>query len=156
LVLNQTTITAIRALVYLATRGEGAVLAPSEVAETIGASTSYLAKLNTQLVRAGVLRSYRGVKGGVALARRAEDITLLHIVEACQGPILADYCTADADLRMVCGYHRAMAAVHTCLTDSLKGWTLADFVARPLPSKRLQGKVGCIMSQNTQIGPGPQ
>lgn len=154
--LSQTTVTAIRSLVHLASRGEGAVLSPSEVAEQIGASTSYLSKLNTQLVRAGILRSYRGVHGGVELARPIERITLLEIVEATQGPVLADYCEAFGDLRQVCGFHRAMAAVHESLTSSLAQWTLGDFVARPLPSRRLKGRVNCRMSGTTQIGPGPR
>lgn len=150
--LSQTTVTAIRALVHLASRGEGTVLSPQEIAGQIGASTSYLSKLNTQLVRAGILRSYRGVRGGVELARPPAEISLLQIVEATQGPVLADYCEEYGDLRQVCGFHRAMAAVHECLTEQLRGWSLGDFVAKPCPSKKLQGKVSCVLANTTQIG----
>lgn len=154
--LNQSTITAIRALVYLGAQDVGTVASPAEIAEAIGASTSYLSKLNTQLVRAGILRSHRGVRGGVELARATDAVTLLEIVEAAQGPVLADYCAEHGDLRQVCGYHRAMAAVHECLTESLGHWTLADFVSRPCPSKKLQDKVQCIMASTTRIGAPPR
>lgn len=150
--LSQTTVTAIRALLYLTQSGPGAVLSPADIAGEIGASTSYLSKVNTQLVRAGILKSYRGMRGGVALARDTKEVTLLHIVEACQGPILADYCTDGADLRMVCGFHRAMAAVHNCLVDSLQNWTLADFASRPCPSKKLRDDVDCILGGVVKIG----
>lgn len=151
-VLSQTTVTAIRALLYLSHSGEGAVLSPSEVAAEIGASMSYLSKVNTQLVRAGILKSYRGMKGGVALARPTDEISLLHIVQACQGPVLADYCTEGADLRMVCGFHRAMAAVHSSLVDSLRAWSLADIAARPGPSKKIAGQLNCVLGGVVQIG----
>jgi Rrf2 family protein len=154
--LSQTSITAIRALVHLASRGESALLAPPEIAEQIGASTSYLSKVNTQLVRAGILRSFRGVKGGVSLARPPSKITLREIVEACEGPYLADYCTGDADLRQVCGFHRAMDDLHTAVTSSLGRWTLADLVARPTPSPKLRGKVGCVLKGAVQLDRGAQ
>lgn len=151
--LNQTTVTAIRALVHLGLRPEGTVLAPAEVAEAIGASPSYLSKLNTQLVRAGILRSHRGVHGGVELAKAPEQVRLLDIVEAAQGPVLPDYCAEYGDLRQVCGYHRAMVAIHDCMTESLSKWTLADFVSKPCPSKKIRDQVDCIMSEKTRIGP---
>ncbi|MCA9551997.1 MAG: Rrf2 family transcriptional regulator [Myxococcales bacterium] len=137
---------------HLASRGEGALLAPPEIGENINASTSYLSKVNTQLVRAGILRSFRGMKGGVALARPPGKITLLEVVEACEGPYLADYCTDDADLRQVCGFHKAMSDLHEAVTSSLGRWTLADLVAKPMPSPKLRGKVGCILKGTVQLG----
>jgi Rrf2 family protein len=47
----------------------------------------YLLKILQQLVRANVLRSKRGPHGGFALAKAANKITMLHIIEAVDGPM---------------------------------------------------------------------
>lgn len=68
---------------------DGAILA-TRISNEYGVSVWYLLKVLQQLVRTGVLRSKRGPRGGFFLARRAEDITLLQIVEAVDGPLTGD------------------------------------------------------------------
>jgi Rrf2 family protein len=65
---------------------ESAVLA-SKVSKEYGIPLEYLLKILQQLVRANILRSKRGPRGGFFLARPAEDITLLEIVESVDGPM---------------------------------------------------------------------
>ncbi len=67
---------------------EGAVLA-ARVAKEYGIPLEYLLKILQQLVRANVLRSKRGPRGGFFLARESTEITLLQIVEAVDGPIMS-------------------------------------------------------------------
>jgi Rrf2 family protein len=64
---------------------EGPVLA-ARVSKEYGISLEYLLKILQQLVRASVLRSKRGPRGGFFLARPDTDITLLEIIEAVDGP----------------------------------------------------------------------
>jgi len=47
----------------------------------------YLLKILQQLARSGILISERGRTGGFRLARSANEITLLEIIEAIQGPV---------------------------------------------------------------------
>ena len=47
----------------------------------------YLLKILQQLVRASVLRSKRGPRGGFSLAKPSHKITILQIVEAVDGPL---------------------------------------------------------------------
>jgi Rrf2 family protein len=65
---------------------EGAVLA-ARISKEYGIPLEYLLKILQQLVRANVLRSKRGPRGGFFLARPAESITLLEIIEAVDGPL---------------------------------------------------------------------
>ena len=65
---------------------EGAVLA-SRISKEYGIPLEYLLKVMQQLVRANILRSKRGPRGGFFLARPAEAITLLEIVESVDGPL---------------------------------------------------------------------
>ena len=67
---------------------DGAVLA-ARVSKAYGIPLEYLLKILQQLVRANVLRSKRGPRGGFFLARVAEEITMLQIVEAVDGPMIS-------------------------------------------------------------------
>lgn len=67
---------------------EGPVLA-QRVAKEYSIPLEYLLKILQQLVKANVLRSKRGPRGGFSLARPAEKISLLNIIEAVEGPMLS-------------------------------------------------------------------
>ena len=67
---------------------DGAVLA-ARVSKAYDIPLEYLLKILQQLVRANVLRSKRGPRGGFFLARPAENITLLEIIEAVDGPLMS-------------------------------------------------------------------
>ncbi len=144
--LNQTTVTALQTLMYLCQREEQTPAPPSEIAKQLDASLPYLSKIHTQLVRADLLRAHRGAKGGVTLARAPKDITLLEIVEACQGKVLGDYCQPYDDLTVVCGFHAAMHDLQGAILGSLSRWTLEDLRKRPQPTGVLEGHTTCRMS----------
>ena len=67
---------------------DGAVLA-ARVSKEYGIPLEYLLKILQQLVRANVLRSKRGPRGGFFLARPSENITLLEVIEAVDGPLMS-------------------------------------------------------------------
>lgn len=143
--LTETSIAAIRVLVHLALSPEDAPVSARQFAADLGLSPSYLAKIIHLLTRAGLLSAHRGVHGGVTLARKAKQITLSEVVEVCQSPILADFCTVEARLNQVCAFHRAMAELHDALTIVLGRWTVADLAAKPGPSAALAKKGACRM-----------
>lgn len=143
--LTKTSETAVKALVYLALLKTDEPLSPRQIAEAIGTSPTYLAKTTALLVKAGILRSFRGALGGVTLATDPAQITLLQIVEVCQGRILASYCQPFDKLHLVCGYHQAMHEIHAATTSVLSTWTIADLVKRPLPHPTLRPNVHCRM-----------
>ncbi|MGE0439258.1 MAG: Rrf2 family transcriptional regulator [Gemmatimonadales bacterium] len=78
--LSQTAEYALQAATLLAQQ-DGAVVEVGLLADTLGVPRNYLSKTLSQLVRAGVLESVRGKRGGFRLARSARDITLLQVVE---------------------------------------------------------------------------
>jgi len=63
----------------------GGRVSVQEIAEKTGASEAHLSKVFQRLSRAGLVNSMRGPKGGFALARPAEEITLLDIFTAIEG-----------------------------------------------------------------------
>lgn len=85
---------AVRAVLYLARLGPGQRVSTAQIAESQHIPMSFLSKIVSQLAAAGLVRSMRGVRGGVALARAPDKITLRDIVEAIDGPMLMNDCTA--------------------------------------------------------------
>ncbi len=86
---------AVRAVLYLAKLGSDQRAATSQIAQEQRIPPSFLAKIVSQLSVAGILQTSRGARGGVSLARSPEQISILEVVEAIDGPILLNECVAD-------------------------------------------------------------
>lgn len=56
-----------------------------QLAESQRVSPTYLSKILTRLVKAGMVESVSGAGGGYRLSRRVEDITFLDIIHAIEG-----------------------------------------------------------------------
>lgn len=83
---------AIAALSRLALQtGLGAISAKTLAAEQ-KIPPSFLAKILSQCVKAGLVSSRKGRDGGIRLSRPADEITLLSIIEACEGPYIRKEC----------------------------------------------------------------
>jgi Rrf2 family protein len=77
---------AVVALAELARAGEGPVPI-AQIAERRGMPVQFLEQLFSTLRRDGLLQSQRGVGGGYRLARPAEQITVLEVVQALDGKV---------------------------------------------------------------------
>lgn len=86
---------AVRAMVYLAQLGPEQRASTSQIAQEKQIPPSFLAKIVSQLSVAGLLQTSRGARGGVSLAKSPDQISLLDVVEAIDGPILLNECVAD-------------------------------------------------------------
>jgi Rrf2 family protein len=144
MLLTKTSELAIHSLLYLAQKPPGYLLNPPEIAGQLGESRTYISKVLRMVAQGGLLRSHRGVAGGFELQRRPRDITLLDIVEICQGTIPGHYCgRADvSDVRMTCGYHRAMHDLRDSTRAALGRWTLDGILAGPRRARILPS---CMM-----------
>jgi Rrf2 family protein len=87
---------ALRAMLYLAQLEPTKRAATSQIAEEQHIPPSFLAKIISQLSIAGLIHTSRGARGGVSLARAPEDISILEVVEAIDGPIMLNECTHSA------------------------------------------------------------
>jgi Rrf2 family protein len=86
---------AVRAVLYLARLGPNGRAITARIAHEQHIPPTFLAKIISQLSAAGVVRAIRGANGGVALARPAEQVSLLEIVEAIDGPVILNGCLDD-------------------------------------------------------------
>ena len=65
------------------------------VADKLAVSGAHLSKVLQRLARAGLVESERGPKGGFRLGRPAEDISLLDVYEAIEGPFKPKDCVMN-------------------------------------------------------------
>jgi Rrf2 family protein len=78
------------AMGYIAQHRDEKIILSDTISKKYDIPLEYLLKIMQQLVRAGVLRSKRGPRGGFSLAKSPNKITMLEIVEAVEGPLSSD------------------------------------------------------------------
>jgi Rrf2 family protein len=78
---------ALHALVYMAAQKHNRPVASHVIAEARGIPERFLLKVLKPLVSARVLQSVKGPNGGYRLAKGPNEITLLEVIEAVDGPV---------------------------------------------------------------------
>ncbi len=84
--LNKSSRLGLYAVVMMAERPD-ALISAGMVAEAFEVSEDHVAKVLQQLVRARIVTGVRGVGGGYRLAVDPRRLTMLDVVEACEGPL---------------------------------------------------------------------
>lgn len=82
---SQATDYALHAMLYLVTAAHDKPVGVQLLAEKLGVSQTYLSKMMTKLVKAGLIQSAPGANGGYRLRRKQEDISFLDIIHAIEG-----------------------------------------------------------------------
>ena len=85
--LSRSTGYAVLAVGYIAQHHTQGIILSQDIAEAYDIPLEYLLKILQQLVRADILRSKRGPRGGFSLGKATNKITLLDILEAVDGPM---------------------------------------------------------------------
>ena len=99
--------------------GDSSPVSGKEVAQKQSISIAYIEQILIPMRNAGLVRTMRGRNGGYILARPAEDISLLEIIELFEGR-----------LELVSKQDRSSASnIWNRLTDSLRKETAAISVA---------------------------
>lgn len=124
---SQTVEYALRAAVFLASRpGEPATT--EDVAERTKVPAAYLAKILQGLARAGIVRSQRGVGGGVMLAKPPTELTILEVVNAVEPIKRIKTCPLGLPTHgsRLCPLHARVDAAMAQVEEAFGGTTLAE------------------------------
>jgi Rrf2 family protein len=78
---------ALLAIGYLAQHQDEDIVSSKTIAKAYYIPLEFLLKIMKQLVKANILSSKRGPHGGFCLARPIEEITLIEVIEAIEGPM---------------------------------------------------------------------
>lgn len=96
---------------------------------------SFARSIQHDLVRAGMIESLRGSRGGMRLAMDPAKVTLLQVVEAIQGPVLVSSCSSagpDGGVcprAATCRFNPIWAGARELLSEYLASVSLADVVS---------------------------
>ena len=93
------------------------------LAERCGSPQYFLSKICGKLTRDGILTSYKGPNGGVALSRPLDEITLMHVVESIDGRDRFDPCVLGLEPcsnTMPCPVHEEWTGIKTAILSMLE------------------------------------
>jgi len=129
---------AARILLHLAGLGEGERVSIAELARVRLLPAPFVRRLIRDLVDAGLVTTTRGASGGIQLARPAESISLLDLVQAMEGPIILSPCVADGHscpLATACPVRGAWEGARQALLEHL-GAARFDVLAKKPTGRR--------------------
>jgi len=113
------------------------VHAAMEIASATGIALPTVSKILKLLVNAKVLMSTRGAKGGYALARTPDKITIAAVISALEGPIALTECSISqqgCEQASGCEIRGNWNLINTTIHNALESVTLADMI-RPVRSQ---------------------
>lgn len=90
-------------IIRAAYESKDAYVSVSEVAEREGIPYAFARSIQHDLVRAGLLKTVRGAKGGLTLACDPSTTTVLEVLEALQGPLMMSPCADNPEYCERCG-----------------------------------------------------
>jgi len=143
LIITRATEYAIRALLFLAKQPEGEIVFKKDICSTQDITPAFLTKILQPLIKAGIVGSQRGVGGGFYLAKSPDQVTLLDVVEAEEGPLHLNLCLESngaCSRDVFCPVHGAWHEVQDKMIAVLRGYTFADLARQE--EKNLQHLAG--------------
>ncbi len=122
-----------RALLDMALQNGTQPIQLKDIADRQEVSLSYLEHLIIPLISAGFVKSTRGAKGGVNLARPAEEIYLNEVLEALEGPLAPVDCLRGANTCRrsgKCATQDVWSDLRQAMEKVLKSYSLQDLAER--------------------------
>lgn len=155
---SQTVEYALRAVAYLAGH-PGKPATTEDVATATKVPPAYLAKVLQSLTRAGVLKSQRGVGGGVCLLRDPAELSILEVVQAVDPIRRIRTCPLGLKSHGVklCPLHARLDAALAMVEESFANTNLAEVLAEPTTSIPLvdscpETEIPCAFPPRVELG----
>lgn len=122
-------------MAQLAQARDTVVTAP-DVASAAGLPAPTVAKILKRMVRGGLVTSHRGIHGGYALSRPAEEISVADIIAALEGPVAVTACVdthsgETCTVESLCLIRGCWDRVNAAVTRTLASMSLAEIAAPP-------------------------
>lgn len=130
----------VRALLDVALNSKAGPVLLKDIARRQDVSAQYLEHLISPLIRAGILRSQRGSRGGISLGKVPEDISLSQVVEILEGSVAPVECVDNPGICArsdSCVTRDVWVEMKAATVGVLEAITLKDLMER---QKRKAGK----------------
>ncbi|MCO6465482.1 MAG: Rrf2 family transcriptional regulator [Bradyrhizobiaceae bacterium] len=133
MILSKSCIYGIQALIAVAAEGGTEYVPIHKLAERLDISFHFLTKVLQEFTHAGILNSYRGPRGGVALAKPAATITMYDMVATIDGTEIFTECMLGlpgCGIAPPCPAHEQWQVLRNQLSALAKSLTLDDLARR--------------------------
>ena len=123
---------------HLAMRPDGGASSSArEISESYDIPLELLAKVLQRLVRARLLVSVQGTRGGYRLARHASAISVADVIQAVDGPVTVTACSEDdhnCDQFTKCSIRDPLWKIKNRILDALNTVSVAEMAADTGPA----------------------
>lgn len=112
-------------------KSQNSKISANKIAESLSASEDHLAKVLQRLVKAKIISSNRGPKGGFILARKPSEISLMEIYEAIDGEMpVKNNCLFEkpACKSSVCPLYELLSKVNKDVKEYFAQKSLAELI----------------------------
>lgn len=120
---------ALLAVRHLAAHADRGAMPARELAEAYDIPPELLAKILQRLVRAGLLTSHQGIRGGYGLARPAVAISVADVIQAVDGPLSVTACSDldhSCDQYSKCNIRDPLWRIKDRIVSALEATSLAE------------------------------
>ena len=124
---SQATNYALHTMMYFVALPPGKTIGVQQLAELQELSPTYLSKILTRLVKAGMIESTPGVHGGYRLTRNREELSFLDVIHAIEGTASLFHC-GDSEDHQGCLIQEMMIQAEQHMEDYLKERKLVELV----------------------------
>ena len=126
---------AVRVMIHLAILPAGTRVSRAALADSADVPEHFLSKVLQSLGRARLVVAHRGTNGGFALAVSPEEVSILRIVEAIEGPLQLNLCLGRGGCTRQgwCPAHLVWAEAQAALAQVLKNATIAKLARQLAP-----------------------
>ena len=120
---------ALHTMLYFVALPLGKTIGVQQLAELQGLSPTYLSKILTKLVKAGMISSTPGINGGYKLTGNKADLSFLEVIHAIEGTASLFHCGVGED-HQGCLIQDVMAHAEQQMEDYLKERKLVELVGQ--------------------------
>ena len=125
---------ALMAMKHLAQHAGAPSTSAREIAEQYDIPIELMAKVLQRLVRAGLLVSTQGTRGGYTLSRPSSSVSIADVIQAIDGPFTVTACSTeknDCEQYSKCSIRDPLWQIRERIAEALGTVTIAEMAAEP-------------------------
>ncbi|MEG1943202.1 MAG: Rrf2 family transcriptional regulator [Angelakisella sp.] len=114
----------------------GSRLDAKKISDNTGVTLRFSLKILRKLVSEGVVKSFKGTKGGYELARPPEDISLADVIETVEGKYALARCVSEHDYQCnrntelcgICRFHKIYSEISELVQQKLEAVNFSELI----------------------------
>lgn len=133
MLLSKSCVYGLRSALFLANQEKGKFIPIRKMSDKLEISFHFLTKILQQLTAEGLMESFKGPNGGVRLVHTGNDVHLMDIVIAIDGPQLLTECALGlpgCGEKAHCPIHDKWAETRDAIREMLEESTLTELVQK--------------------------